>query len=107
MATHSSILAWRISWTEEPGGLQSVGSQRVGHNLATKQQQQGMSEKLEDAGKAVQSHTVAFKWDDLCPQCSPKTGFDSWWVSSHRHNRAPTSSLPLPHTHTERFEQAL
>ena len=31
----SSILAWRISWTEEPGGLQSVGSQRVGHNLAT------------------------------------------------------------------------
>ena len=32
MATHSSILAWRISWTEEPGGLQSTGSQRVGHN---------------------------------------------------------------------------
>ena len=35
MATHSSILAWRIPWTEEPGGLQSMGSQRVGHNLAT------------------------------------------------------------------------
>ena len=32
MATHSSILAWKISWTEEPGGLQSMGSQRVGHN---------------------------------------------------------------------------
>ena len=32
MATHSSILAWRISWTEEPGGLQSMGSQRVGHD---------------------------------------------------------------------------
>ena len=32
MATHSSILAWRIPWTEEPGGLQSVGSQRVGHD---------------------------------------------------------------------------
>ena len=31
MATHSSILAWKISWTEEPGGLQSMGSQRVGH----------------------------------------------------------------------------
>ena len=31
MATHSSILAWRISWMEEPGGLQSIGSQRVGH----------------------------------------------------------------------------
>ena len=32
MATHSSILAWRILWTEEPGKLQSVESQRVGHN---------------------------------------------------------------------------
>ena len=31
MATHSSILAWKISWTEEPGGLQSMRSQRVGH----------------------------------------------------------------------------
>ena len=31
IATHSSILAWRISWTEEPGGLQFMGSQRVGH----------------------------------------------------------------------------
>ena len=32
IATHSSILAWRIPWTEKPGGLQSVGSQRVGHD---------------------------------------------------------------------------
>ena len=32
MATHSSILAWMIPWTEEPGGLQSLGLQRVGHN---------------------------------------------------------------------------
>ena len=32
MATQSNILAWKISWTEEPGGLQSMGSQRVGHN---------------------------------------------------------------------------
>ena len=35
MATHSSILAWRISWTEEPGGLQSMGSQRVRHDWTT------------------------------------------------------------------------
>ena len=35
MATHSSILAWRISWTEEPGGLQSMGSQRVIHARMT------------------------------------------------------------------------
>ena len=32
MATHSSTLAWKIPWMEEPGGLQSMGSQRVGHN---------------------------------------------------------------------------
>ena len=35
IATHSSILAWRIPWTEEPGRLQSTGSQRVGHDSAT------------------------------------------------------------------------
>ena len=32
MATYSSIFAWKVSWTEEPGGLQSMGLQRVGHN---------------------------------------------------------------------------
>ena len=32
MVTHSSILAWKISWTQEPGGLQSMGLQRVGHD---------------------------------------------------------------------------
>ena len=36
MATHSSILAWRIPWTEEPGARQSRGVTRVGHDLATK-----------------------------------------------------------------------
>ena len=35
MATHSSTLAWKIPWTEEPGRLQSMGSQRVGHDSAT------------------------------------------------------------------------
>ena len=38
MATYSSVLAWEIPWTEEPGRLQSTGSQRVRHDLATKQQ---------------------------------------------------------------------
>ena len=35
IATHSSTLAWKIPWMEEPGRLQSMGSQRVGHDLAT------------------------------------------------------------------------
>ena len=39
MATHSSILTWEIPWTEEAGGLQSMESQRAGHDLGTKQQQ--------------------------------------------------------------------
>ena len=39
MAIHSSILAWEILWTEEPGWLQSMGSPKFGHDLATEQQQ--------------------------------------------------------------------
>ena len=50
MATHTSILAWRIPWTEKPGRLQSMGLQRVGHDLPTEQQQPGS-----------QGHTV-LKW---------------------------------------------
>ena len=38
MATHSGILSWEIPWTEEPGRLQSIGSQRVRHDLGTEQQ---------------------------------------------------------------------
>ena len=38
MATYSSILAWEIPWTQEPGGLQSMGLQRVRHELVTEQQ---------------------------------------------------------------------
>ena len=38
MATHSSILAWEIPWREDRGGLWSMGLQRVGHDLVTKQQ---------------------------------------------------------------------
>ena len=39
MATHSSILVWKLPWAEKPGGLQSIGFQRVGHNLVIEQQQ--------------------------------------------------------------------
>ena len=42
MATHSSMLAWKIPWTEEPGGLQLQGVARVRHDLAAKQQQSYM-----------------------------------------------------------------
>ena len=43
---HSSVLAWRIPWTEEPGGLQSTGSQRARHDLVTEQQQKNNKRQL-------------------------------------------------------------
>ena len=43
MATHSSILVWRIPWTEEPGGLQSMGSQKVRQDLMTEHTHRYMS----------------------------------------------------------------
>ena len=46
MAVHSSIFAWEIPWTEEPGGQQCTGSQRVRHDLTTKQQQQNRKKDL-------------------------------------------------------------
>ena len=48
MAAHSSILAWRIPWTEEPGGPQSMGSQRVGHDKATSLDSEGLCLNLKD-----------------------------------------------------------
>ena len=46
MATHSSILAWRVLWTEEPGGLQYMGLQRVGHDQAAKHAQDCLCRRL-------------------------------------------------------------
>ena len=46
LATHSSILAWRISWTEDPGGLQSTGVTRVRHDLVTKLHTPTLHQKL-------------------------------------------------------------
>ena len=56
MATHSNILAWEIPRTEEPGRLQSMGSQRVRHDLGTKQQQQTVLKSKENERKNDQSY---------------------------------------------------
>ena len=47
MATHSIILSWRIPWTEEPGGLQSMGLQRVGHDRSDLARTQGFVGRLQ------------------------------------------------------------
>ena len=56
MAIHSSVLAWEISWTEEPCGLQSMGSQRVRHNLATQRQQNSLE-------KEMATHSSILAWE--------------------------------------------
>ena len=53
MATSSSVLAWEIPWTEGPGGLQSMGSQGVRHNLVTPQQQQDIEDQYSLIGYCV------------------------------------------------------
>ena len=60
MATHSSILAWEIPWTGEPGGLQSMRWQRVRHDLATKQQipyTRHSSKEHEGSGRITKADT--------------------------------------------------
>ena len=50
MATHSSVPAWRIPWTEEPGGPRSMGSQRVGHDLAHDRWTDGWMDGVPETG---------------------------------------------------------
>ena len=66
MATLSSILAWRIPWTEKPGGLQSMGSQKARHDLATKQHQQttpwALPRFLEVDNSMINFHLLCIRW---------------------------------------------
>ena len=55
MASHSNILAWRIPWTEEPGRLQSMGSQRIGHNWANITDTEKMGNRVQETEKQGQS----------------------------------------------------
>ena len=72
IATHSSILAWEISRTEEPGGLQSMGSQRAGHDVATKQQR-----LLKHRGNKKQRGNWRLSPGHLWSESPPRTSFPS------------------------------
>ena len=63
MATHWSILAWKISWAEEPGGLQSMGSQRVGHDCATNTDSAWQPRKSRDTWSSGQFWLWSTKWN--------------------------------------------
>ena len=70
MATHSSILAWQVPWTEEPGGLQSMGSQRVGHDWA---------HSHANLASALRFLSI-----------SPSVAFPTFWVSPQPHPFPPS-----------------
>ena len=77
MATHSSILAWKISWTEEPGGLQFVGSQRVGHDWVTNTNltDEDSPSWFKRSLKAQPPNTITFEGQD----------FNIWIWGGHTH----------------------
>ena len=62
MATYSSILAWRIPWTEEPGGLHSKGLQRVGHDLVTEQQQLSLIRYVHNSELPSVKLSILYTW---------------------------------------------
>ena len=66
MTTHTSILAWEISWSEEPRGLQSMGSQRVGHDLVASQQRRQQGSRRTE----VERFATYEKTKSLC--CTPE-----------------------------------
>ena len=79
MATHSSILAWRIPWTEEPGGLQSTESQRVGHDWAT-----SLSLSLEiEVKMLIPDYSHLKPWKELSGGWTSKAAhLHAWQVST-------------------------
>ena len=67
LAPYSSILAWEISWTEEPGGLQSMGSQRARHDVVSKQQQLRMVRTALASVAAASTDSSLFLGFFFCP----------------------------------------
>ena len=66
MATHSSILAWEIPWTEEPGGLQSIGSQRVRHNWETNTFAFKLSEEIAAENRTLEYMITHKPMGEMC-----------------------------------------
>ena len=73
MTTHSIILAWVIPWTEEPGFLQSTGSQRVRHDWASKQQQQQIKDTTQEHPDGSDEQSGVWGWSVELPRRSSGT----------------------------------
>ena len=108
MATHSSILAWEIPWTEETGRLQSMGCQRVRHNLVTEQQQQRVLLSVTQVSKVPSWSHVGEQRETVKPQppghriptlCSPCL-CGSWPLSQPPPKVAEPDLTGRHHIHT-------
>ena len=106
MATHSSIFAWRITWTEEPGRLQSMGSQRAGHDLETKRyNNSSLSEDRGSGWGVLPFLSMGLGQGAGSPQClktvtgqlpdgCPRGGQCSWWHPGDCWPTHPRGSKP-------------
>ena len=97
MATHSSILAWRIPWTEEPGGLQSVGSHRVGHDWSDLAAEAAAMECYQFSYSVVSDSLPPHESQHTRPPCpSPTPGVYSNSCPSSRWCHPAISSSVVP-----------
>ena len=90
IATHSSILAWRIPQTGEPGRLQSMGSQRVGYDWATSTSRHS---KMDQKGSRPSSGLLSTKAGERMPQRLPGKVKEVWWLNKERGGKGWGSSL--------------
>ena len=94
MATHSSILAWRIPWTEKPGGLQSMGSQRIRHDWATNTHAHTHTNSIYVSIPISQFHMYVLMYD-ICFSLSDLRGFSDSSVGKESScNAGDPSSIP-------------
>ena len=107
MAILSSILSWRIPWTKEPGGLQSMGSQRVGHDWVANTHTHTHTSFF---GSLATSFTTweTFPWVILNAPVNtatpkePETLFSSHWHTRHRKMESPSSTRTFSVSHRRR-----
>ena len=94
MATHSSFPAWKTPWTEGPGGLRSMGSQRARHDRATEQRAACLPGR---AARCVRR--VAPRWDQLGPRNGDEETLQEGSLQRHKSGLRPRSGAPVrPHS---------
>ena len=116
MATHSSILAWDFPWTEKPGGLQSMGSKRMGHNWAINTFTFWWLSGKESACKAG-NPCLTLDWEDLLEEemethssiltWENPMGRGAWWAIVYRVAKSRTWLSKQLSTHASYYNQIL